>query len=79
MKKPTPEKVKEILYSNAEDLHEIGFDINTGHGRVTTDFIEVGKIVNDQNDKEYGNASCLGVVSGVVVGLFIWAILLIML
>lgn len=47
MKKPDPSKVKTILYAACEDMGESGVDIKTGHGRVTTDFIDLGRISKD--------------------------------
>jgi len=89
MKKPAPDFIKEVLFSNAEDLGEAGIDTKTGHGRLTTDFIDTGRIVPDTpedtpawrySDPEMvGSLSgCRGILAGLAVGALIWIVLYIL-
>ena len=71
MKKPSPDTVKEILYANAEDLGDVGIDIKTGHGRLTTDFLDVGKIIDDDGNYPYKEPEFLSDLSGCRTGLAI--------
>lgn len=82
MKKPSPDQIKDILFSNAEDLGDAGIDNQTGHGRLTTDFIDCGRIMSDaapsappsrvDNDMD----GCRGIMAGLAVGALIWIVLL---
>jgi len=83
MKKPNPAQIKEVLFFNAEDLGEAGIDTKTGHGRLTTDFIDTGRIIPDRvTDKtsfeDRNGAPCLGILAGLAVGALIWIVLIIL-
>lgn len=84
MKKPSPDLIKEVLFSNAEDLGEAGIDTQTGHGRLTTDFIDTGRIIpdrvtTDKTSAENRNGTpCLGIMTGLAVGAMIWVVLIIL-
>lgn len=79
--KISPEKVKEVLFASTEDLGEAGIDLKTGRGRVTTDFIDVGRIVDDdtyQYQRKSDLTGCEGIATGVIVALMIWILIIIL-
>jgi hypothetical protein len=84
MKIPSVERIKDVLYSNAEDLGNPGHDHNHGHGRLTTDFLDVGRIVDKPIYVETKEPievvpaldGCKGIALGMAVGAAIFIILI---
>lgn len=78
MKEPAPEQVKEILYKNAEDLGKVGIDHETGYGRATTDFLDVGRIISDPEPPDVALSGCRGIIAGLIITLIVWTIIIAM-
>jgi len=78
MKKPNPDQIKDILFSSAEDLKAKGIDVETGHGRLTTDFIDMGRVIDDTDPGEYKDdlSGCRGALAGLAIGALIWVLLI---